>query len=173
MKLEAVDGASSLGPVLSFLSQWWALNHAVERASKRMQARIGVTAQQRMLLRVIGAFRGIAPGQLARLVHLDPGTISTAVGRLEQAGLVERRRGGGDGRSVSLALTRRGKALDIPDPLTIEGALERTLRRTPRRQAEEVSAFIERFIAELDADRRPQSNARPRRRSAARAVSQA
>jgi hypothetical protein len=127
-----------------------------------MQARIGVTAQQRMLLRVIGVFPGITPGQLARVAHLDRGTISTAIGRLERAGLLERRRTGNDGRSVSVALTRRGKALDVPDPHTIEGALERTLRRTPRSHVAHVGSFIERFIAELEVDR-PRSPAGLRR----------
>jgi DNA-binding MarR family transcriptional regulator len=119
-----------------------------------MQVRLGVTAQQRMFVRVIGTFPGIMPGQLARVAHLDPGTVSTAIGRLEQAGLVMRSRNGGDGRAVSLELTARGKALDVPDSDTIEGALSRALRRTSRPQADSVRRFIAAFIRELEAERR-------------------
>jgi MarR family transcriptional regulator, organic hydroperoxide resistance regulator len=151
MSAEPEEGRFELGPALSFLSAWWALNHEIEKSSKRMQVRLGVTAQQRMLVRVIGSFPGIAPGQLARVVHLDPGTISTAIGRLEEAGILERRRGT-DGRSVALVLTRRGRGVDVPDAHTIEGALERSLARTPRKHAGEVRLFIERFIEELQAD---------------------
>jgi len=151
----------ALDPVLAFLSEWWALNHAIERASKRMQVRIGVTAQQRMFVRVIGAFPGIMPGQLARVVHLDPGTVSTAIGRLERVGLVARRRERGDGRAVSLELTARGRALDAPDPLTIEGALARALKHTPSTQAESVRTFIARFIHELEAECRSLVGERP------------
>jgi MarR family transcriptional regulator, organic hydroperoxide resistance regulator len=142
-----------LGPTLSFLSRWWALNHALEKASRRMHARIGVTAPQRMLVRVIGKYPGISPGQLARIVHLDPGTISTAIGRLEAACVLERRRAGSDRRSVSLVLARRGEIVDVPDSLTIEGALERTLAHASRAQVDHIRSFIERFIAELEADR--------------------
>lgn len=145
----ASNEAYALGPVLGFLSEWWALNHAIEKASKRMHTRIGVTAPQRMLVRVIGSLPGITPGQLARVVHLDPGTVSTAIGRLEQARLVERRRAGRDGRNVSLALTPRGRALNVRDTHTIEGALERAVARASRRQMVEVRGFIERFVGEI------------------------
>ena len=151
----------ALDPVLAFLSEWWALNHAIEKASKRMQVRIGVTAQQRMFVRVIGAFPGIMPGQLARVVHLDPGTVSTAIGRLERGGIVARGREGGDGRAVSLELTARGETLDVPDPHTIEGALSRALKHTPSAQAQSVRTFIARFIHELGAERKPLARARP------------
>jgi DNA-binding MarR family transcriptional regulator len=159
--LAAKEQTHALGPVLTFLSEWWALNHAIEKTSKRMQARIGVTAQQRMLVRVIGAFPGIMSGQLARVVHLDPGTISTAIGRLEHAGLVARRRDGSDGRSVSLELTARGRSLDVPDPQTIEGALARALKQTARAQTAGVRAFIARFIDELEAEPRQRASVRP------------
>ena len=35
-----------LSPELELLRSYWALNHAVERTSKRMSARLGVTAEQ-------------------------------------------------------------------------------------------------------------------------------
>jgi DNA-binding MarR family transcriptional regulator len=158
MPVVTPEQALALGPALTFLSEWWALNHAIEKTSKRMQARLGVTAQQRILLRVIGVFPQITPGQLARVVHLDPGTISTAIGRLEQAGLVTRQR---NGRLVLLVLTSRGKALDVPDPHTIEGALGRALKQTSPAQATGVRAFIARFIDELEAEARPLASVPP------------
>jgi hypothetical protein len=80
--------------------------------------------------------------------------------------LREAERSGTDGRSVALALTRRGRGVDVPDPHTIEGALERSLARTPRKHTDEVRLFIERFIEELEADRSseaPAKRARTRR----------
>jgi DNA-binding MarR family transcriptional regulator len=151
---------AALGPVLEFLSEWWALNHALERVSMRMQARLGVTAQQRILVRVIGRFPGITPSALARIVHLDPGTISTALRRLERAQLVERRRGEADGRRVFIALTSRGRALDVPDPETVEAALTRALARTTHSEAASVRLFLGRFIQELVGE----PGAEPRRR---------
>jgi hypothetical protein len=62
-----------LGPALGFLRSVWRLNHAVELRSARMEATLGISAQQRMMLRCLGAFPGITAGRLATVLHLDPG----------------------------------------------------------------------------------------------------
>ncbi len=48
---------------------------------------------------------------LAARLYLDPGTLSPLLKRLEQQGLVERRRAAGDARVVELHLTEAGAAL--------------------------------------------------------------
>ena len=68
-----------LGPELDFLRRLWRLSHALERVSSRMKRRLGVTAQQRMILRCVGKYPGLPAGQLAELLHLDPGTISASL----------------------------------------------------------------------------------------------
>ena len=66
---------------------------------------------------------------------------------------------------------RRGRGVDVPDPHTIEGALERSLARTPRKRADEVRLFIERFIEELQADHPPTTAASSRARANGKAKS--
>ncbi len=139
-----------LGEVLDLLREWWALNHAVERISRRMVARLGVTAPQRMLLRIIGRHPGIGPGSLARLLHLDAGTISATVRRLEESGVVKRRQMSPDRRRVALKLTARGRTLDGADGETIEGALARVLARFPSGDVAVVRSFLAAFVEELD-----------------------
>jgi DNA-binding MarR family transcriptional regulator len=90
----------------------WRLNHSLERASRRTEAAFGVTIQQRMIVRSVGRYPGMTMSQLARHFHLDPGTVSVAVNRLEQKGLLERRRTQRDRRRVTLGLTASGRALD-------------------------------------------------------------
>lgn len=116
-----------LTPALEFLEGIWRLNHALERASLRMEATLGITAQQRLILRCVGKYPGMTSGQLATVLHLDPGTISTSLGRLERKGLLERRQDHRDKRRVVLGLTPAGRALDKPMPGTIEDAVERWL----------------------------------------------
>jgi len=116
-----------LTPALEFLEGVWRLNHALERASMRMEATLGVTAQQRLIIRCVGKYPGMTSGQLATLLHLDPGTISTSVGRLERKGLLQRRQDLRDKRRITLGLTAEGRALDKPNPGTIEHAVERQL----------------------------------------------
>lgn len=138
-----------LGPVLGLLREWWALDHAFERASRGMVARLGVTGSQRIALRVIGRYPGIGPGDLARVLHLDPGTISATVRRLEKAGILKRRQTGRDRRRVALGLTPKGHSLDGEDEQTIEGALARVVARFPAEEVAVVRSFLAAFAEEL------------------------
>jgi MarR family transcriptional regulator, organic hydroperoxide resistance regulator len=116
-----------LSPALDFLQRLWQLNHALEQLSSQMEKRIGVTAPQRMIIRCIGKYPGMAPSQLATVLHLDPGTISATLSRLEDKGFVVRRRDRDDGRRVSLGLTPKGRRLDQPVRGTVENGMERLL----------------------------------------------
>jgi MarR family transcriptional regulator, organic hydroperoxide resistance regulator len=137
-----------LTPVLEFLEGVWRLNHALERASLRMEATLGITAQQRLILRCVGKYPGMTSGQLATLLHLDPGTISTSLGRLERKGLLQRRRDQRDKRRVTLGLTAAGRALDKPMPGTIEHAVERLLASAEPEEAASARRMLDR-LAEL------------------------
>lgn len=124
------DDDLPLEPAIGFMRRLWRLNHALERLSSRMESSLGVTAQQRMIVRCVGKFPGITAGQLATQLHADPGTISTALARLERRGLVARRRDPRDKRRVALGLTAAGRALDRPAEGTVEAAVERLLATT-------------------------------------------
>lgn len=147
----AAPGHLPLGPALDFLRRLWRLNHALERVSSRMETRLGITAQQRLIIRCVGKFPGIGAGQLAALLHVDPGTTSAGLRRLEAKGLVERRRSGVDHRRVVLALTERGRELDTPTPGTVEEAVEKLLMGGPPEHAATALAVLERFTGLLEA----------------------
>lgn len=117
-----------LGPALDFLKRTWRVNHAMQRVSSRMARDLGLTGPQRLAVRCIGKYPGIPASQLATILHLDRGTISSALNRLEERGLVERRADPGDGRRVTLGLTEQGRAIDRPTEHTIEATVEHVLR---------------------------------------------
>jgi DNA-binding MarR family transcriptional regulator len=119
-----------MGPALEFMRQLWRLNHALERVSSQMGQRLGITAQQRMVLRCIGKLPGMTASMLATQLHLDPGTISVTLSRLEGRQLIERRKDQKDRRRVSLFLTAAGEALDVPSEGTVESTVERLLTST-------------------------------------------
>jgi DNA-binding MarR family transcriptional regulator len=128
-----VDDSEALPPALDFMRSIWGVNHTLERVSKRMELGMGITAQQRMMLRWIGRFPGIVPGLLAKQLHVDAGTISSTVSRLERRGLVSRKPDPADGRRVTLWLTPNGQRLDIPTRGTVEHGVDEMLRALPAR----------------------------------------
>ena len=139
-----------LTPALVMLREFWALNHAIERTSRRMATRIGVTVPQRMMLRVIGRVPGIGPGALAQLLHLDAGTVSATLRQLTARRLVTRRPHADDARRIELHLTARGSTLDAADEQTLEGALTRVLAKVDPRDQAAVRRFLAVFADELD-----------------------
>ncbi|HKO46439.1 MAG TPA: MarR family winged helix-turn-helix transcriptional regulator [Polyangiaceae bacterium] len=139
-----------LGPALAFLQRLWRLNHALERLSGRMEKMFGVTAQQRLLIRCVGAYPGMTAGHLANVLNVDPGTVSAALRRLEQKKLIERRRDPVDSRRVALGLTLLGRALDTPAVGTVEAAVAELLASTPAGDLQVLTAALERLTALVD-----------------------
>jgi MarR family transcriptional regulator, organic hydroperoxide resistance regulator len=144
------DGVAS--EPLDLMRRFWQLNHAIERLSKRMEAMFGVTAQQRMVLRWVGKFPGMTAGRLAEHLHLDAGTVSTALGRIERKGLLERRRDHRDRRRLALGLTAAGRALDHPAVGTFENAVRRLLNETPPSDVETTRKVLEALTRLIDAE---------------------
>lgn len=139
-----------LPPTLEFLRRLWRINHAAERRSSRMQADLGITAQQRMTLRCVGFLGETSPGQLAALLHVDPGTLSTTLRRLEERGLLRRLRDDADNRRVRIWLTPQGERLDRPAAGTIESAVAQLLRTTDSSDLEAAVRVLERLATLLE-----------------------
>ncbi len=137
-----------VGP-LAVLQRLWSLDHALAVRSRRMLADYGITAEQRFVLRAIGAEPGIAAGPLAQLLRVDPGTLSATLKRLVARRLVARRADPTDARRVALHLTPAGRKLAAPRPGTVEAAVTRVLAETPPRDVARTVAFLERLAEEL------------------------
>ncbi|MBS1123595.1 MAG: Organic hydroperoxide resistance transcriptional regulator [Deltaproteobacteria bacterium] len=146
-----------LGGALDFLERTWRVNHAMQRVSNRMARDLGLTGPQRLVVRCVGKYPGLTASQLASLLHLDRGTVSAALNRLDGKGLVERRADPRDGRRVTLGLTAEGRALDRPTEHTIEATVESLLERlsdADRETTMRVLAMLAQAL-ELEADREP------------------
>jgi DNA-binding MarR family transcriptional regulator len=164
----------ALAPNLDFMRSLWRLNHAFERLSRRMVATFGVTAQQRMLIRCVGKYPGMTATQLARHFHLDAGTVSTALARLERKGLLERRRAARDRRRLTLGLTAQGRSVDAVAG-TSERAYERLLNAVSaddiarsRQVLEAFSTLLDRELQEEAGASRAPAAARERQRQKTR-----
>lgn len=147
---EADDGKSS-DPVLQFLRLMWAVDHKLQSVSKRMTTRIGLTGPQRFAVRCIGKQPGLAAGELASLLHLDPGTVTGILKRLEDARMIAREQDASDGRRMRLTLTRAGRAVDRRSAGTVEGAIKRVLRSASAGDVAAAARVFRRLAFELDA----------------------
>lgn len=140
-----------LGPVLEFMRALWALDHAFQSASKRMESRLGVTAPQRLVVRIVGRFPAISAGEVAEILHVHPSTLTGVLKRLEARGVVARTADPKDGRRALLSLTARGRELDALRSGTVEAGVRKVLRRMPAQTARSARALAEALAAELDA----------------------
>ena len=106
----------------------WAVAHGLDATSSKMHAELGVTGPQRLVLRLIAHFRLAAPGDLAETLHVHPSSLTGSLRRLEEAGLIRRKRDPRDGRRAILTLTAQGKALNDQRHGTVESAVQRALK---------------------------------------------
>lgn len=124
------DGESKeapLGEVLDFMRLLWALDHALQSASKRMEAAYGITGPQRLVVRIVGRFPGIAAGRIAEILHVHPSTLTGILKRLEARGVIERKSDPADARRALFGLTNKGRKLDSLRTGVVEQAVRRAL----------------------------------------------
>ncbi|WP_206376824.1 MarR family winged helix-turn-helix transcriptional regulator [Sphingomonas sp. G-3-2-10] len=81
------------------------LSHVMRRAFDARARAIGVTRAQWQTLFVLSRNEGSNQGTLAELLDVEPITLCRMVDRLEEAGLVERRRDPADRRAWLIYLT--------------------------------------------------------------------
>src|SRR4051812_50220172 len=106
-KRSAVAGADG-DRVLRFMRLIWAIDHELERVSKRMETSHGVTVAQRMTLLLMGRDPDASAADLAALMHVHAGTMSGILKRLEAGGFIARTSPGGGGGGPLPAPTTKG-----------------------------------------------------------------
>jgi DNA-binding MarR family transcriptional regulator len=141
--------ALPIGGALEFLRLLWAVDHELQRRSRRMAAQLGITGPQRLVIRIIGRFPSIHARQLADILHLHPSSLTALLKRLERRGLIRRHADGRDRRRSLLGLTRRGQKLNRETPGTIETAVEGTLQKVHKRDVEGARIVLTRLAQEL------------------------
>ena len=112
--------ASDLDPALQLDNQLcfklYAASRAVIRGYKPMLDRLHLTYPQYLAMLVLWEWQGAPPAQptvkaLGERLLLDSGTLTPLLKRLDQLGLLLRKRSSDDEREVHLALTDAGRAL--------------------------------------------------------------
>jgi DNA-binding MarR family transcriptional regulator len=82
---------------------------AINRAYKPLLDELGLTYPQYLVVAVLTEKDGQTIGEIADRLGLEPSTITPLVKRLEQSGLLARRRNPQDEREVNVTLSKQGK----------------------------------------------------------------
>lgn len=139
-------------PILEFIRRMWAVDHELQRVSKRMVDRIGLTAPQRLAVRFIGRHSGVTPGRLAELLHMHAGTVTGIVRRLDELGFVVQTRSDEDTRRRHLALTAKGRQIDRRRKGTVEAAVRRTVSTATSGELAAAARVMDRLAKNLAAE---------------------
>ena len=139
-----------LNPRLEFMRLLWAVDHALQSASKRLESRAGVTGPQRLVLRIVGCFPDISAGELAEVLVTHPSTLSGVLKRLETRGYVERKPDPNDARRAQLKLTKKGRAIDHLRAGTVESSIQRLLARSSEPDLAAAGRVLQALAAELE-----------------------
>lgn len=130
----------------------WGLDHRLQKTSKRMEAVLGVTSPQRLVLRIVGKRPGISAGSIATTLHLDPSTLTGILQRLQTRGFLERKPDPEDARRALFRLTAKGKRVDVARKETVEAAVRAALSRLPAGKIDAAKEVLAALAESLDRD---------------------
>lgn len=89
----------------------YAASRAMTQAYQPLLAPLGLTYPQYLALLVLWEEDGVPVKRLGERLHLDSGTLTPLLKRIEAQGLVTRERSAEDERVVEIRLTAKGRAL--------------------------------------------------------------
>ena len=115
-----------------------------------MDAQFGITGPQRLVLKVVSQFPGLSAGDVARVLHLHPSTITGILQRLVDKGLLVRDSDRHDTRRARLRPRARAAALARQSDGTVESAVARVLEQTSPTQVRHARAVLQAIAVALD-----------------------
>lgn len=130
----------------------WSVDHSLQSASKRMNAELGVTGLQRMVIRLLGRFPESTAGFLAGILHVHPSTLTGVVDKLARSGVIARRTDPNDARRAKLTLTSKGKSIDAVKTGTVEASIRRALNAFSEDDLTTVKNVLQAIERELERD---------------------
>ncbi|ABC20826.1 MarR family winged helix-turn-helix transcriptional regulator [Rhodospirillum rubrum] len=130
----------------------YAASNLMTRLYRPLLESLGLTYPQYLVMMVLWEVSRCRVGDLGARLHLDSGTLTPLLKRMEAAGLVNRRRDSADERRVEVSLTEHGQALRLKARSVPEGVI--TALDLPRERAlalgEELRALVDVLATALD-----------------------
>ncbi len=122
----------------------------VVRQYRKPLEELKLTYTQYIVMMVLWEFGSMTEGELGEKVHLDSGTLTPLLKRLEKQGLINRIRPDNNERKLCLTLTVQGEALKdkaISVPQTMQGCID-----LPREDLMQLKALLDRALTHMNAE---------------------
>jgi DNA-binding MarR family transcriptional regulator len=127
----------------------YAASNLLTRLYRPVLAKLGLTYPQYLVMLVLWESSPLSVGELGTKLHLDSGTLTPLLKRLEQADFVSRQRDADDERRVLVDLTAAGRALKRRAS-TVPATLARGLSLPPD-EVETLRRAVQGVVAVLSA----------------------
>jgi DNA-binding MarR family transcriptional regulator len=135
-----VDATDEMGESLMRLLP--PLRRATVQAVRAAEGLPDLPEAQVLMLRTLETAGPVTPGQLADELHLARPTVSNLVRELAASGLLDRKPSEQDGRSVTLELTDRARALLEAFNRGRQEVLAKALRSIPEEDRQNLAAAV-------------------------------
>lgn len=123
-----------------------------ELNSRDLARQSELTASQLLLMQHLGENGAALPSAIAKSIDLKQATVTVLVNKLEDAGLVTRRRDTDDRRRVWVELTDAGQAAWEKSPDLLQNRFERGFEGLEEWEQAMIIAALERVASLLDAE---------------------
>ena len=126
----------------------YACSKEIVRRYRKPLEELNLTYTQYIVMMALWENGGMTEGELGRIVHLDSGTLTPLLKRLEKQGYLTRTRPDGNERKLYLSLTDEGEALKeraIRVPAEMQGCID-----LPEEELSELKRLLDKALARMD-----------------------
>ena len=123
----------------------------LREAADEAMSRHGVRVGQNIILEVLWQQDGLTPGEIARRLHLSTPTVVNAATRMEDAGLITRKRDDADARLVRLHLTQRARSVQAAIQRERSALEQRATSNLTHQERRELHSALTKIIQTLSA----------------------
>lgn len=123
-----------------------------ELNARNLAAQSELTASQLLVMQHVSQSGKALPSAIARAIDLKQATVTVLLNKLEEAGLVKRRRDTEDRRRVWISLTDAGQASLAKSPDLLQNRFEQGFRNLEAWEQAMIVSTLERVAVLLDAE---------------------
>lgn len=124
------------------------ISQAIDQWSRHLWQEFGLTSPQLATLREVVAGTNVTPMTLAGALHVSQPTVTGILHRLEERGLIQRRRSATDRRSIIAVATAKGRKVVGSAPSLLRDRFCSELARLPDWEQTQMLAMLQR-VAEM------------------------